>query len=61
MILELHLFRKCKGEAKATHPNLFYFAYFIGVGLLVVFLVSLYTLKLWYKMQELNEEMKNAD
>jgi len=31
-----------------------------GLGLLVVFLVSLYTLKVWHKMQELNEEMENV-
>ena len=31
-----------------------------GLGLLITFLVSLYTLKIWYKMQELNEEMEDA-
>ncbi len=32
-----------------------------GVGLVVTFLSVLYTLKIWSKMQELNEEMKNVD
>ena len=31
-----------------------------GLGLLIVFLISLYTLKIWYKMQELNKEMENV-
>ena len=31
-----------------------------GLGLLIVFLVSSYTLKVWHKMQELNKEMKNV-
>jgi len=32
-----------------------------GVGLIVTFLTVLYTLKVWDKMQVLNEEMKNVD
>ena len=31
-----------------------------GLGLLIVFLISLHTLKIWYKMQELNKEMENV-
>jgi len=31
-----------------------------GLGLIVVFLVSIYTLNLWHKMQKINEEMENA-
>jgi len=31
-----------------------------GIGLIVLVLVSLYALKLWNKMQEINEEMENA-
>jgi len=31
-----------------------------GLGLLIVFLISLYALKVWYKMQELNKEMEDA-
>jgi len=31
-----------------------------GLGLLIVFLISLYNLKIWYKMQELNKEMENV-
>ena len=33
---------------------------FGGLGLMILFLVALYALKLWNKMQELNEEMKNV-
>ena len=32
-----------------------------GIGLIVTFLIILYTLKIWNKMQEINEEMKNVD
>ena len=32
-----------------------------GVGLIVTFLITLYTLQIWNKMQDLNEEMKNVD
>ena len=38
-----------------------YISILAGVGLIVTFLSVLYTLKVWSKMQELNEEMKNAD
>ncbi len=31
-----------------------------GVGLIVAFLIILYTLKIWDKMQTVNEEMKNV-
>ena len=31
-----------------------------GLGLLIVFLISLYTLKVWHKMQDLNKEMENV-
>jgi len=31
-----------------------------GLGLLIVFLISLYTLKVWHKMQELNKEMEDV-
>jgi len=31
-----------------------------GIGLIVVFLIVLYTLKIWNKMQEINEEMRDA-
>jgi xanthosine utilization system XapX-like protein len=31
------------------------------VGLIVTFLIILHTLKIWNKMQEINEEMKNVD
>jgi amino acid permease len=31
-----------------------------GIGLVVVFLISLYAIKLWNKMQELNKEMENV-
>ena len=31
-----------------------------GIGLIVTFLIILYTLKIWYKMQEINEEMGNV-
>jgi len=31
-----------------------------GLGLLIVFLISLYALKVWHKMQDLNKEMENV-
>jgi len=31
-----------------------------GLGLMVAFLLTLYTLKLWYRMEKINEEMENA-
>ena len=31
-----------------------------GLGLIITFLISLFALKIWYKMQELNEEMENV-
>ena len=30
-----------------------------GIGLIIVFLLSLYSLALWNKMQEINKEMEN--
>jgi len=30
-----------------------------GLSLIIVFLLILYALKLWYKMQEINKEMEN--
>ncbi len=32
-----------------------------GIALIILFLISLYTLMLWKKMQELNKEMENVD
>jgi len=32
-----------------------------GVALIIIFLVSVYTLKLWQKMQDINKEMDNVD
>jgi fumarate reductase subunit D len=31
-----------------------------GLGLIVVFLLAIYALNLWHKMQKINEEMENA-
>ena len=31
-----------------------------GLGLLVTFLISLYALKLWHRMQKINEDMENV-
>ena len=34
---------------------------FVGaVGLIVIFIIGMYELKLWNKMQELNKEMRDA-
>ena len=33
---------------------------FGGLGLLIVFLISIYTINIWNKMQEINKEMKDA-
>jgi len=33
---------------------------FAGVGLIVTFLIILYTLKIWEKMQSVNEELKDV-
>jgi len=43
-----------------THKVSAYMIIIDGIGLLIVFLISTYTLKLWYKMQDLNEEMENV-
>jgi len=32
-----------------------------GIGLIVVFLIGLYTSMLWQKMQEINKEMENVE
>ena len=32
-----------------------------GVGLIVIFMIGIYALKLWNKMQELNKEMRDAE
>ena len=32
-----------------------------GIGLIIVFLISLYAVALWEKMQKLNQEMENAE
>jgi len=34
---------------------------FGGLALIVVFLISIYTLKIWNKMQEINKEMRDVD
>jgi F0F1-type ATP synthase assembly protein I len=31
------------------------------IGLIIIFLVILYTLKIWNKMQQINKEMRDAD
>ena len=31
-----------------------------GLGLIVVFLLAIYALNLWHRMQKINEEMENA-
>lgn len=31
-----------------------------GLGLIVVFLLGIYALNLWHKMQKINEDMENA-
>jgi len=31
-----------------------------GLGLFVTFLITLYTLRLWHRMQKINEEMENV-
>jgi len=31
-----------------------------GLGLLIAFLVSLYALKIWHKMQDINKELESA-
>jgi len=31
-----------------------------GLGLIVVFLLGIYALNLWHRMQKINEEMENA-
>ena len=36
-------------------------AIFGGIGLVVVFLVAIYAIRIWAKMQELNEEMRDVD
>lgn len=43
-----------------THDIPAYMFVVSGLGLLIVFLISLYTLKVWYKMKEINKEMENA-
>jgi len=43
-----------------THSVSAYMVVVSGLGLLIVFLISLHTLKIWYKMQELNKEMENV-
>ena len=43
-----------------THSVSAYMVIIAGLGLLIVFLISLYTLKIWYKMQELNKEMEDV-
>ena len=37
-----------------THKVSAYMIIADGIGLLILFLISTYTLKLWYKMQDLN-------
>jgi len=32
-----------------------------GIALIILFLISLYTSKLWRKMQEINEEMESVE
>jgi hypothetical protein len=32
-----------------------------GIGLLVIFMIGVYEIKLWNKMQELNKEMRDAE
>ncbi len=44
--------------SNSTPPHLIILG---GIGLIVVFLISLYALKIWYKMQEINEEMRDAN
>jgi len=34
---------------------------FGGLALIVVFLISIYTLKIWNKMQEINKEMRDVN
>jgi hypothetical protein len=34
---------------------------FSGLGLVIAFIISLYALKLWQRMQEINKEMKNVE
>jgi len=43
-----------------THSVSAYMVIVSGLGLLIAFLISLYTLKIWYKMQELNKKMENV-
>lgn len=43
-----------------THNISAYMIVISGLGLFIVFLISLYILKIWNKMQELNEEMENV-
>ena len=42
------------------HEIAVYMILVAGLGLIVVFLLGIYALNLWYKMQKLNEEMENA-
>jgi len=32
-----------------------------GLGLVIAFIISLYALRLWQKMQEINKEMQNVE
>lgn len=43
-----------------THEIEAYMILVAGVGLVVVFLMSLYTLSLWHRMQKINEDMEDA-
>ena len=38
-----------------------YMILFGGLGLIVLFLIVSFTLRLWNRMQEINEEMKHVD
>ena len=42
------------------HEIAVYMILVAGLGLIVVFLLGIYALNLWYKMQKINEEMENA-
>ncbi len=43
-----------------THEVGAYMIIVAGFGLIVVFLIGIYTLKIWQKMQRINEEMGNV-
>lgn len=42
------------------HEIAVYMILVAGLGLIVVFLLAIYALNLWYKMQKINEDMENA-